>query len=75
MDYRYRKITWRGKQTFEIVYNGRFQIETYGTYLDSLMQANNDMDKYGYKTADIIDACTEEVIISITEDELKEEEE
>ena len=75
MDYRYRKITWCGKQMLEIVYDGRFQIETYGTYVDGIMQANNDMDKYGYKTADIIDACTGEVIISITEDELKEEEE
>ena len=74
MNYRQRIITWCGKQALEIVYDGRFQIETYGTYLDAIKQADRDMDKYGYKIADIVDAYTGEVIVNITEDGLDEEE-
>ena len=74
MNYRQRIITWCGKQTLEIVYDGRFQIETYGTYLDAIKQADRDIDKYGYKIADILDPDTGEVIVNITEDGLEEEE-
>ena len=73
MDYRQRLTIWCGKQTLEIIYDWRFQIEIYGTYLDALKQANKDMDKYGYKTADIVDPDTGEVIVTIKE-ETKEEE-
>lgn len=68
MDYRMRTITWNGKQTLVIEYDGRFQIETYGTYVDAIKQANRDMDRYGYDTADIINPETSEVVLTIKEE-------
>jgi hypothetical protein len=68
MDYRMRTITWNGKQTLVIEYDGRFQIEIYGTYVDAIKQANRDMDRYGYDTADIINPETGEVILTIKEE-------
>ena len=68
MDYRMRKITFNSKYDFEIEYDGKLFSRLYGTVQDALREANNTMDTYGFKKADIMDATTAEVIVTVEEE-------
>ena len=70
MDYRTRKITFHTNYSYEIIYDGRFKADSYGTTQDALKEANHMMDVYGFKSAEIIDDKTGEVIATVEEEEL-----
>lgn len=69
MDYRMRKITFLTEYAYEIEYDEHFRTNAYGSTQDALKEANHDMDVYGFKKAEIIDATTGEVVATVEEEE------
>ena len=69
MDYRMRRVTFHTKYTYEIEYDDRFRTFAYGSTQDALKEVNQNMDIYGFKKAEIVDAITGEVVATIEEEE------